>query len=117
MALANPVVAVVGATGAVGIEFLDCFEKRNFPMKELRLLASARSKGKVMMFKGKPIVVEELTEESFKGVDIAMFAAGGSITKKFAGAAVKAGAVVPCRRRMMHPVTRQMCGRTKRQEK
>ncbi|HVS70338.1 MAG TPA: aspartate-semialdehyde dehydrogenase [Phycisphaerae bacterium] len=90
----NPVVAVVGATGAVGVEFLDCLDKRNFPMKELRLLASARSKGKVMTFKGKPITVEELTESSFKGVDIALFSAGGSISKKFGPIAAQAGAVV-----------------------
>ncbi|MGN6368782.1 MAG: aspartate-semialdehyde dehydrogenase [Phycisphaerae bacterium] len=89
-----PVVAVVGATGAVGVEFLDCLDKRNFPMKELRLLASARSKGKVMTFKGKPITVEELTESSFKGVDIALFSAGGSISKKFGPIAAQAGVVV-----------------------
>lgn len=94
MSLSNPVVAVVGATGAVGVEFLDCLEKRNFPMKELRLLASARSAGKTMTFKGKPIVVEELTEGSFKGVDIALFSAGGSISKKFGPIAVQAGAIV-----------------------
>ena len=94
MSLSNPVVAVVGATGAVGVEFLDCLEKRHFPMKELRLLASARSKGKTMTFKGKPIVVEELTEGSFKGVDIALFSAGGSISKKFGPIAVQAGAIV-----------------------
>ncbi|HVX84274.1 MAG TPA: aspartate-semialdehyde dehydrogenase [Phycisphaerae bacterium] len=93
----NPVVAVVGATGAVGVEFLDCLDKRNFPMKELRLLASARSAGKVMSFKGKPITVEELTESSFKargGVDIALFSAGGPISKKFGPIAAQAGAVV-----------------------
>jgi aspartate-semialdehyde dehydrogenase len=94
MSLSNPVVAVVGATGAVGVEFLDCLDKRNFPMKELRLLASARSKGKKMTFKGKTIVVEELTESSFKGVDIALFSAGGGISKKFGPIAVQAGAVV-----------------------
>ncbi|MCL2647863.1 MAG: aspartate-semialdehyde dehydrogenase [Phycisphaerales bacterium] len=94
MALSNPVVAVVGATGAVGVEFLDCLEKRQFPMKELRLLASARSKGKTMTFKGEPIVVEELTESSFKSVDIALFSAGGSISKKFGPIAVQAGAIV-----------------------
>src|SRR4051794_16211253 len=89
-----PVVAVVGATGAVGVEFLACLEQRKFPMKELRLLASARSAGKTMTFMGKTITVEELTEGSFKGVDIALFSAGGSISKKFAPIAVKAGAVV-----------------------
>jgi len=94
MALSNPVVAVVGATGAVGIEFLDLLEKRQFPMKELRLLASTRSAGKTMTFKGKPIIVQELTESSFQGVDIALFSAGGSISKKFGPIAAKAGAVV-----------------------
>ncbi len=88
-----PVVAVVGATGAVGVEFLSCLEQRKFPMKELRLLASARSKGKKMTFKGTEITVEELTESSFQGVDIALFSAGGSISKKFCPIAAKAGAV------------------------
>jgi len=92
--MSSPVVAVVGATGAVGVEFLACLEQRNFPMKELKLLASARSAGKTMKYKGKDITVTELTEESFKGVDIALFSAGGSISKKFGPIAVKAGAVV-----------------------
>jgi aspartate-semialdehyde dehydrogenase len=89
-----PVVAVVGATGAVGVEFLACLEQRKFPMKELKLLASARSKGKTVTFKGKQYTVDELTEASFKGVDIALFSAGGSISKKFAPIAAKAGCVV-----------------------
>src|SRR4051794_17007133 len=80
---ALPVVAVVGATGAVGAEFMACLEQRNFPMKELRLLASARSKGKTMTFKGQPVTVEELTESSFKGIDIALFSAGAGISRKF----------------------------------
>jgi aspartate-semialdehyde dehydrogenase len=88
-----PVVAVVGATGAVGVEFLACLEQRNFPMKKLKLLASARSAGKTMTFKGQPITVEELTESSFKGIDIALFSAGGSISKKFCPIAAQAGAV------------------------
>src|SRR6516164_5021162 len=91
--MSAPVVAIVGATGAVGVEFLDCLDKRNFPMRELRLLASARSKGKVMSFKGQPITVEELTESSFKGIDIALFSAGGSISKKFCPIAAQAGAI------------------------
>src|SRR5262249_35827182 len=94
MSRSLPVVAVVGATGAVGVEFLDLLEKRNFPMKELRLLASARSKGKTVTFKGKPVTIDELTESSFKGVDIALFSAGGGISKKFGPIAVQAGAVV-----------------------
>jgi aspartate-semialdehyde dehydrogenase len=87
-------VAVVGATGAVGIEFLRCLEERRFPLGELRLLASARSKGKKIQALKKKLTVEELTEASFKGIDIAFFSAGGSISRKFAPIAVKAGAVV-----------------------
>jgi aspartate-semialdehyde dehydrogenase len=90
----NPVVAIVGATGAVGVEFLRCLEERKFPLRELRLLASARSAGKTMTFKGKELKVQELTEDSFKGVDIALFSAGSGISKKYAPIAVKAGAVV-----------------------
>ncbi len=87
-------VAIAGATGAVGTEFLQLLEKRDFPLASLRLLASARSVGKQLDFCGRPIVVEELTEESFKGIDIAFFSAGGSRSKQFAQAAVDAGAVV-----------------------
>jgi len=87
-------VAIVGATGAVGVELIGCLERRNFPVKKLVLLASARSKGKAVKALGHDLTVEELTENSFAGVDIALFAAGGSISKKFASAAVKAGAVV-----------------------
>src|SRR5690606_11642091 len=91
---ANPVVAIAGATGAVGVEMIRCLEERNFPVKELKLLASVRSAGKTMKFRGKDIKVEELTEESFKGVDIAFFSAGGGISKKFAKAVKDAGAVM-----------------------
>jgi aspartate-semialdehyde dehydrogenase len=90
----NPTVAIVGATGAVGAEFIGCLENRNFPVGKLKALASARSAGKTVSFKGQPVVIEELTEASFEGVDIALFSAGGSISKKFAPIAVKAGAVV-----------------------
>ena len=90
----SKVVAIVGATGAVGIEFLSCLDQRKFPIKELRLLASARSAGKTLQFKDKPIPVRELTECSFDGVDIALFSAGSGISKKFGPIAVKAGAVV-----------------------
>ncbi|MBI1261504.1 MAG: aspartate-semialdehyde dehydrogenase [Rhizobiales bacterium] len=90
----NPVVAIAGATGAVGVEMLRCLEERNFPISKLKLLASARSAGKTMTFRGQDITVEELTEDSFKGVDIAFFSAGGSISKKFAKAVVDAGAVM-----------------------
>jgi len=87
-------VAIVGATGAVGVEFLDCLEKRNFPISGLHLLASARSAGKTMPFRGREIVVEELTEKSFDNIDVAFFSAGGSISKKFGPIAAKAGALV-----------------------
>jgi aspartate-semialdehyde dehydrogenase len=89
-----PVVAVVGATGAVGVELMQCLEQRRFPLSDLRLFASARSAGKTLPFRGKPVTVEELTEDSFRGVDIALFSAGGSQSKRFAPAAVRHGAVV-----------------------
>jgi aspartate-semialdehyde dehydrogenase len=89
-----PVVAVVGATGAVGVELMRCLEQRNFPLANLRLFASARSAGKTLPFKGKPLPVEELTEDSFRGVDIALFSAGGAQSKRFAPAAVRHGTVV-----------------------
>ena len=87
-------VAIVGATGAVGIEMLQTLEKRNFPVATLKLLASARSVGKKFTFKGTEIAVEELTKDSFKGVDIALFSAGGSISKEYAQACVDSGCVM-----------------------
>ena len=87
-------VAVAGATGAVGIEFLRCLEERHFPLGKLRLLASARSKGKTIPFLKQPIVVEELTEASFQEIDIAFFSAGGAISKKFAPIAARQGTLV-----------------------
>jgi aspartate-semialdehyde dehydrogenase len=87
-------VAIVGATGAVGQEFLTVLAERNFPIKTLRLLASSRSAGKKIDFAGKTYEVEELTKNSFKGIQIAFFSAGGSISKEFAPPAVEAGAVV-----------------------
>src|ERR1700691_313399 len=90
----NPHVAVVGATGAVGIEMIKTLEKRNFPVGRLTLLASARSVGKKLKFKGADVTVTELTKDSFHGVDIALFSAGGSISKEFAPIAAKAGCVV-----------------------
>lgn len=86
-------VAILGATGAVGTEFLKLIEERNFPFAELRLLASARSAGKKIEFMGQTYTVQEATKDSFEGIDIALFA-GGSISKEFAPYAVKAGAVV-----------------------
>ena len=90
----NPHVAVVGATGAVGIEMIKTLEKRNFPVGKLTLLASARSAGKKLKFKGQDITVKELTKDSFAGIDIALFSAGGAISKEFAPIAAKAGCVV-----------------------
>jgi len=89
-----PVVAIAGATGAVGVELMQCLEQRKFPLAELRLLASARSVGKKMKFRGVDVAVQELTDASLQGVDIALFSAGGAQSKRFAPAAVKAGAVV-----------------------
>ncbi|MDD4600953.1 Aspartate-semialdehyde dehydrogenase [bioreactor metagenome] len=86
-------VAILGATGAVGQEFLNLIAERNFPFNQLRLLASKRSAGKIIDFMGQQYIVEEATSDSFKGIDIALFA-GGAATKTFAADAVKAGAVV-----------------------
>ncbi len=91
---AGLVVAVVGATGAVGAEMAHCLEQRNFPVSELRLLASARSAGKTQRFGGQDVVIQELTESSFAGVDVALFSAGGSISRRFAPLAARAGAIV-----------------------
>ena len=89
-----PVVAIVGATGAVGVELLGCLERRNFPVSDLRLFASARSAGKTLPFRGKPLPVRELTEDGLDGVNIGLFSAGSSTSKRFAPAAVRKGAVV-----------------------
>mmetsp|Transcript_5308 Transcript_5308/g.14791 ORF Transcript_5308/g.14791 Transcript_5308/m.14791 type:complete len:342 (+) Transcript_5308:194-1219(+) len=91
---AAPSVAIVGVTGAVGQEFLKVLKERNFPYSNLKMLASARSAGKKFAYEGKDYVVEELTADSFKGVDIALFSAGGGISKKFAPAAVDCGTMV-----------------------
>lgn len=91
----NPkTVAVAGATGLVGREMMRVLEERNFPVKSIKLLASARSKGTKLKFKGEDLPVEELTESSFKGVEIALFSAGGSTSKKFSPFAAKDGCVV-----------------------
>ncbi|MCX6340066.1 MAG: aspartate-semialdehyde dehydrogenase [Candidatus Aureabacteria bacterium] len=87
-------IAIAGATGAVGTEMIRTLEKRNFPVRDIRLLASRRSVGKRLPFKGEDIPVEELRADSFKGVEIALFSAGASRSKDFAPAAVKAGAIV-----------------------
>ena len=90
----NPHVAVVGATGAVGIEMIKTLEKRNFPVGKLTLLASARSVGKKLKFRGEEITVTELKKDSFAGIDMALFSAGGSISKEYAPIAAQAGCVV-----------------------
>jgi aspartate-semialdehyde dehydrogenase len=88
------VVAVVGATGAVGNEMIAVLEERDFPVDQLRLFASERSEGKTLDYKGKPVAVEILTDKVFDGIDIALFSAGGDRSKEFAPAAAKAGCVV-----------------------
>ncbi|WP_429040513.1 aspartate-semialdehyde dehydrogenase [Bradyrhizobium elkanii] len=90
----DPVVAIVGVTGAVGAEFIATMDKRGFRVGKLKALASARSAGKTVSFRGKPVAIEELTERAFEGVDIALFSAGSGISRKFAPLAVKSGAVV-----------------------
>jgi aspartate-semialdehyde dehydrogenase len=87
-------VAIMGATGAVGQEFLTLLRERRFPISELRLLASSRSAGKTMRFDENDIVVQELKHDSFEGIDLVLASAGGSLSKEFAPSAVKAGAVV-----------------------
>jgi len=86
--------AIAGVTGAVGQEFLRILAERSFPFDSLKMLASSRSAGKTIPFKGKEYTVEELTKESFADCDIALFSAGGGRSKEFAPAAVRAGAVV-----------------------
>ncbi len=87
-------IAVVGATGAVGAELLDVLERRAFPVRKLRLLASARSAGKTMRFRDEEIRVQELRDDSFAGVDLAFFSAGGDISRRFAPIAAAAGSIV-----------------------
>ena len=87
-------IAVAGATGAVGNQMLTCLEERDFPVKSIKLLASRRSVGRNLRFRGDLIAVQELTEESFKGMDIALFSAGGAASKKYAPLAAKDGCVV-----------------------
>ncbi len=87
-------VVILGATGAVGAELLQLLDQRNFPLSKLKLLASARSAGQQLEFRGEALQVEEVTEESFTGVDLVLASAGGSISKAWAPNAVKAGAVV-----------------------
>jgi aspartate-semialdehyde dehydrogenase len=86
--------AIVGATGAVGTELIQLLEQREFPVRTLKLLASPKSAGKVLKFRGEEISVEALSEDSFRGVDAALFSAGGNTSKGYAKHAVRAGAVV-----------------------
>src|SRR5258708_5152126 len=90
----DPVIAIAGVTGAFGAEFIATMDKRRFPVGKLKALASARSAGKTLAFRGREIVIEELTENSFEGVDIALFSAGSGVSTRFSPIAVKAGAVV-----------------------
>jgi aspartate-semialdehyde dehydrogenase len=87
-------VAVAGATGAVGNQMVSCLEERDFPVKNLKLLATAKSVGRRLRFKGEEIPVEELTDASFKGVDIGIFSAGGAASLQFAPVAARAGCIV-----------------------
>jgi len=89
-----PNVALVGASGAVGQEFLAVLAQRRFPIGQLRLLASARSCGKTVLFGDRSCTIEQLTEDSFKGIDLALFSAGGSISKQYGPIASSAGATV-----------------------
>lgn len=91
---ARPNVAVVGATGAVGVELIRCLEERDFPLSRLKLLASPRSAGRQMTFRGQPLTVDPLDDASFDEVDLALFSAGSGISKVYAPKAVAAGAVV-----------------------
>lgn len=86
-------VAIVGATGAVGTQMIECLEEREFPVGTIKYLASSRSAGKDLEFKGKAVLVEELTRDSFKGIDIALFSAGGDRSREFCPAAAAAGAI------------------------
>jgi aspartate-semialdehyde dehydrogenase len=89
-----PSLAVVGVTGAVGQEFLSVLSDRDFPYRSIKMLASKRSAGKQLTFQDRNYTIEELTEDSFDGVDIALFSAGGSISKHFGPVAVDKGAIV-----------------------
>lgn len=90
----GPSIAIVGATGAVGQEFLSVLTDRDFPYRSIKMLASKRSSGRRLIFQGCEYTVEELTAESFDGVDIALFSAGGSISKEFGPIAVEKGTIV-----------------------
>ena len=84
----RPRVAVVGATGAVGVEIIACLEQRNFPVESLKLLASPRSAGKTLPFRGREIAIEALDENSFDGIDLGLFSAGSGISRHYGPLAV-----------------------------
>lgn len=92
--LRSPVVAVMGATGAVGVEMVECLQRRNFPLQQLRLFASARSAGQRMAYGDRSLVIEELTEGALDGIDIAVFSAGSSISKRFGPLLARRGTIV-----------------------
>lgn len=92
--MSGKIVAVAGATGLVGHRMIETLEERNFPIKSIKFLASERSKGKTLTFRGEEIPVEVLNENSFQNVDIALFSAGGATSKKFAPCAARDGCVV-----------------------
>jgi len=108
-------VAVVGATGAVGTEMIQVLEERDFPVEELIPLASARSEGNEVMFRGQALPVKVLGHNSFEGVDVALFSAGAEVSKEFGPMAVKAGAVVvDHRHRVVADEARALAGRVPR---
>lgn len=90
----SPSVAVVGATGAVGTELIGCLERRGFPLSRLKLLASPRSAGRSLKFQGRDVVIDALSPMSFEGVDVALFSAGGAISKQYARQAAAGGTIV-----------------------
>jgi aspartate-semialdehyde dehydrogenase len=92
--LRSPVVAVVGATGAVGVEMVECLQRRKFPLQSLRLFASARSAGQHASFNGRNLTIEELREDALDGIDIALFSAGSSISKRFGPLLAERGTIV-----------------------
>ena len=89
-----PVVAIVGATGAVGVEMIHCLAQRNFPLSRLKLLASPRSAGRKMKFKNEELTVQPLSDQSFKDVDIALFSASGAVSREYAPIVVRDGGIV-----------------------
>ena len=94
MSRSLPSVAVVGATGAVGTELIACLERRNFPLRQLRLFASGRSSGRQLPYRGGLLPVETLDQEALAGSDIALLSAGGAVSRDYAPRAVQRGTIV-----------------------